>query len=362
MKTRTMIIAVAAGSLLTGAAVAQPNGSYVFTSDDDNIYYLPSGGGTPTSVATFSPAHRLLGIAVGPNNRLFVGNGPIPVMQPVNTTTMVYTVDNWFAGPAVIAPLQNGDPLQNPNHHIYHAPYNGLVVVNNPGTQEPMPNRSEGIFHVNAGTGATTLMYAEQPFGTPYPYYNAGGVISTWQGNPDRFFVTAVEGSGTISPGHTSRTSSIHRLDVNPGTLAATESLVIDLGDTNATGLSFPVSRANGMANIGDSLFISSWDWQAQVGRVIQIDLTPAGAVSNVSVLLDNLPFINDLIYNPYNGKLVIADRSPTPGIWEVNPDGTGLVKILNDGTLPERIAVIPSPSALALLGIGTLVASRRRR
>ena len=139
MKTRTMIIAVAAGSLLTGAAVAQPNGSYVFTSDDDNIYYLPSGGGTPTSVATFSPAHRLLGIAVGPNNRLFVGNGPIPVMQPVNTTTMVYTVDNWFAGPAVIAPLQNGDPLQNPNHHTTTPHTTASWSSTTPARRSPCP-------------------------------------------------------------------------------------------------------------------------------------------------------------------------------------------------------------------------------
>ena len=361
MKTRIALLALLAGSLAS-TANAQANGSYVFTSDDDNIYHLPTGAASPNSVASFAADHRLLGVSVGPNNRLFVGNGPFPIMGPVNTVNMMYTVDNWFAGPAVISPLQSGDPIQNPNHHIFHAPYNGLVTVNNPGTQEPLPNRSEGIYHINAGSGATTLMHQEQPFATPLaaPHYNAGGVVTHWQG--DRFFVTAIEGSPTLSLGHPSRASTLHRLDVNPGTLAATETLVIDLGNTAQTGLAFPISRANGIANVGDTLFLTSHEFSTGIGRIIQVDLTPAGGVAGVSVLVDNLPFINDIVYNPFNNKLAFTDRSANPGIWEVNLDGSGLTKILNDGTLPERLAVIPAPSAIALLGLGTLAAMRRRR
>ena len=360
MKYRIALVALVAGSL-SGLAAAQNGGSYVFTSDDDNIYHLPTGSATANSVAVFPAASRLLGVSVGPNNRLFVGNGPIPVMQPVNTNTMVYTVDNWFGGPASINALQNGDPIQNPNHHIYHAPYNGLVLVNNPGTQEPLPNRSEGIYHVNAGTGATTVMHPEAS-GSNFPFYNAGGAVTAWQGNADRFFVTAVEGSPTISLGHPSRASSLHRLDVNPGTLQATETLIIDLGNTAQTGLAFPVSRANGIANAGNALFLSSYEWSTDTSRIIKVDLTPAGGVAGVSVLLDNLPFINDIVYNPFNNRLALGDRSTDPGIWEVNLDGTGLTKILDGGPLPERLAVIPAPSALALLGLGTLVAARRKR
>jgi hypothetical protein len=361
MKTRTALFALLAGSLATVAA-AQPAGSYVFTSDDDNVYHLPSPGGAANSIATFSGDHRLLGIAVGGNNRLFVGNGPIPVQQPVNTTTMMYTVDNWFGGPAVISPLQNGDPIQNPNHHIFHGPYQGLVTVNNPGTQEPLPNRSEGIYHINGNNGATTLMLQEQPLGTPAPYYNAGGAVTARQGVANTFFVTAVEGSATQSLGHSSRASSLHRLDVNPATLAATESLVIDLGNTAQTGLAFPISRANGIASVGNSLFLTSFEFSTNTGRIIQVDLNPAGGVAGVSVLLDNLAFVNDIVFNPTNGRLAFTDRGADPGIWEVNPDGTGLTKILDGGPLPERLAVLPAPSALALLGVGTLVAARRRR
>lgn len=361
MKIRTAILALAAGSL-AGVAGAQTNGSYVFTSDDDHVYHLPSGAAIANQVATFPAASRLQGVAVGPGNRLFVGNGPFPVQQPVNTVTMMYTVDNWFAGPAVISPLKIGDPIQNPNQHIYHAPYNGVVVVNNPGSQEPLPNRSEGVFHIHGTTGATTQMYAEAPQGTPFPYYNGGGAVTAWQGNADKFFVTGVEGSGTQSLGSLQRASSIHRLDVNPGTLVATESLVVDLGNTGVTGLGFPVSRANGIASVGNSIFISSFEFSTGISRIIQVDVTPAGTLAGVSILLDNLPYINDLIYNPYNGKLVLGDRSTDPGIWEVNTDGTGLTKILDDGPLPDRIAVIPAPGALALLGLGALAGTRRRR
>ena len=370
MQTRTVLMAIVAGGL-TSLAAAQTPGSYVFTGDStgatnaNRVFHLPTGAASPTVVNDFGSAAFLRGIAVGPNNRLFVGNGPFPIMQPVNTTTMMYTVDNWFGMAPTVNALQNGDPIQLPNHHIYHAPYNGLVVVNNPGSQEPLPNRSEGIFHVNGNTGATTLMYAEAPPGSPLPYYNAGGAVTAWQGNADRFFATTISGSATLEPpGGTpgQRASSLHRLDVNPGTLAATETLILDLGNTAQTGFSKPIGRANGIANVGDSLFIMTYDFEDMVSRVFRADLTAGGTVGSFSLLLDNLPFMNDIIYNPFNGKLATTDRSATPGIWEFNPDGTGLVKILNDGTRPDRLAVIPAPSALALLGLGTLVAARRRR
>lgn len=366
MKSKIALIALVAGSL-AGVASAQSNGSYVFTGQSGllgeahSVYHLPTGAASANVVANLNASTRLLGIAVGPSNRLFVGNGPFPVQQPVNTTTMMYTVDNWFGGPASINALQNGDPIQNPNQHIYYAPYNGVVAVNNPGVQEPLPNRSEGIYHIHGTTGATTQMYAEAN-STNFPFYNAGGAITAWQGNANKFFMTAVEGSPTIAPGFTQRASSLHRLDVNPGTLVGTETLLLDMGNTAQTGFAKPIGRANGIANVGNSLFIATYDFEDAVSRVFRADLTAGGTVSSFSLVLDNLPFINDIIYNPYNGKLALGDRSTTPGIWEVNTDGTGLNKILNDGTMPQRLAVIPAPSALALLGVGTLVAARRKR
>ncbi|MEZ6235304.1 MAG: PEP-CTERM sorting domain-containing protein [Phycisphaerales bacterium] len=370
-KTSIALLAAAVAGGLTSLAAAQANGSYVFTGDStgstnaNRVFHLPTGAASPTIVNDFGSSAWLRGIAVGGNNRLFVGNGPFPVMQPVNTTTMMYTVDNWFGMAPTVAPLQNGDPIQLPNQHIFHAPYNGLITVNNPGSQTPLPNRSEGIYHINANTGATTLMFAEPPPGTALPYYNAGGAVTDWDNNADTFFVTAVSGSPTLEPpGGTpgQRASSLHRLDVNPATLAATETLILDLGNTAQTGFSKPIGRANGIANVGDSLFIATFDFEDAVGRVFRADLTPGGTVGSFALVLDNLPFVNDIVYNPYNGKLALSDRSATPGIWEFNPNGTGLTKILDDGTRPDRLAVIPAPSAFALLGLGTLVAARRRR
>ncbi len=360
MKNKIAMIALVAGSL-GGIASAQTNGSYVFTGNENFVYHLPTGAASATQVANLGPATRLLGIAVGPNNRLFVGNGPFPVQQPVNTAAMMYTVDNWFAGPAVTNVLKSGDPIQNPNHHIYHAPYNGLVTINNPGVQEPLPNRSEGIYNINASTGATTLMHAEAP-GTNFPFYNAGGAIAHWSGHANQFFMTAVEGSPTIAPGFTQRASTLHRLDVNPGTLAGTETLLLDMGNTAQTGFSKPIGRANGIANVGDSLFIATFDFEDNVSRVFRADLTPGGTVGSFTLLLNNLPFINDIVYNPFSNKLALGDRSATPGIWEVDVNGANLTKILNDGTLPQRLAVVPAPGALMLLGLGTLVAARRKR
>ena len=95
---------------------------------------------------------------------------------------------------------------------------------------------------------------------------------------------------------------------------------------------------------------------------MMSIPVALSAGVLQVSVLLDNLAFVNDIVYNPHNGRLAFTDRGADPGIWEVNPDGTGLTKILDNGPLPERLAVLPAPSALALLGLSTLVAARRRR
>lgn len=361
MKSKTAMMVMIAGCL-AGAASAQTNGSYVFTGGDQFVYHLPTGAASATQVADIGPGSRILGIGIGPNNRLFVGNGPFPVQQPVNTVPTMYTIDNWFAGPAINTVLHVGDPLQNPNMHIYHGAYNGVIAVNNPGVQEPLPNRAEGIFHINANTGAATQMYGEGSGGTVLPFYNAGGAITHWTGNANRFFMTAVEGSSTIAPGFTQRASTLHRLDVNPGTLAGTETLLLDMGNTAQTGYSKPIGRANGIANVGDSLYIATFDFEDNVSRIFRADLTPAGTVSSFTLMLDNLPFINDIIYNPYNNKLALGDRSATPGIWEVDLNGANLTKILNDGTLPQRLAVVPAPGALMLLGVGTLVAARRKR
>ena len=206
------VIVLAAG--LTGTASAQNAGDIVFHDNDNDVYYLPQGGGPaiPQLITSFNgPNDRLLGFEVGPFNEIYVGNMPNPIENPNNATT--FKITNWFGGPANVDPLAVGGNIQNTTDYLYDNRTTSLLAINNPGSQDPFPNKFEGILGIGANTGATSVVFDQASLGQPpLPRYNNGLDIAKDRINADNFFVTT-QGSEFFYPTDNQplRSSTLHR-------------------------------------------------------------------------------------------------------------------------------------------------------
>ena len=145
-----------------------------------------------------------------------------------------------------------------------------------------------------------------------------------------------------------------------------TEELIVDLGNTAVTGLSEALGQPNSVETVPglNAVFVTANDFVNDIGFIYRVDLDNQGDFAGITEVLSGQFFPGDLTYNKFTGKFLFGDRRVSTGgnIYEVNIDGTGLNSILN-GFIPGGIdVVVPAPGSLALLGLGGLVAARRRR
>lgn len=366
MKNLTALLAVLG---CTGGAFAQSLGYTVVYTDQisDTIGSVSSIGVKTThfdfrSIMSDSEA-RLAWLTEGPDGALYVANGPYPIGNP--STAGIYRVSNLFGTPSV-SQFAGGDPLQNPVGLIYDAPRSQFIAISNAqGTVAQGPR--DGIFGISNPGGTITELFTEGSiFTTPRPRYEAGHHIVR-DSLSGRYIVSCVNG-GADAPVNTDPDgSTLWYFDAATNTV----SLCADLSFTLPGGGS--ITRATGMATIpGDNdLFIA--DTQLGVGqgaiyRVNRDDVT--GAMTSVSLVLGGLTQPEQLLYNPYSGKLIVNERANFSGefgpagvarIFEMNLDGTNIVTIA-ENVHARGLYVIPAPSGLALLGLGGLAAARRRR
>lgn len=366
-KTRmTALAAAAAIAALSGTVAAQSAGDVVFTTDDGGVW-LRTLGGTTTQLAQINdPGVRLADLAFGPDGTLYVNSGPAPVQNP--SQAVVYRIDDPF-GAANVSVLASSDPLQNPVGLVYDPNSGNLLAVNNPGTPG-QPQFYIGLLGINPTTGAVTEVLERDI--SSFPTWNRGSYLSAVPGVAGEFFATAAEGSATIIPPVPgfNRAGSLHRLTVSSDLATASESLIVDLGDTSVTGLSKAITRVTGVTAVdAQTLFVSAFDFDDQAGAIYRVDLdTDGNFVGLQDITSGNVPqtFLpEELEYNPFTGTLLFADRSTSGAsggnILEINLDGTGFSIFANEGRV-RGIAIIPSPAGAALLAMGGLVASRRRR
>lgn len=366
MKTRVLSAAIVAG--VAGVAQAQPGAYTVVYTDQisDTIGAVTHTGATSTLVDFRSfqsdAATRLAWLTPGPDGAFYVANGPSPIGNP--STAGIYRVGNIWGTPSV-STFASGDPLQNPVGITYDAARSQFLTINN--AQGPVAQGAfDGIVGVANPGGGKSVLFTEGPNTGPRPRYEAGHHIipDTTTGN---FIISCVNG-GSFAPVNT---------DPDGSTLwyfnaaSNTVSLLADLSNTLPGGGSITFATGLAMANGDNDLFVADTrlnPGEGGVYRVVRDDVT--GAVTGVNLVLGGLTQPEQLLYNPYNGKLIVNERANytgefgTPGVprlFEMNLDGTD-VTTLATGMHARGLYVVPAPGALALLGLGGLIALRRRR
>ena len=145
-------------------------------------------------------------------------------------------------------------------------------------------------------------------------------------------------------------------MSLNTSTLQATPSLLVDLSNTN---LGTPLTFLGGITSAGNDLYVAD----RRADAVFKITLDGNGDFSSIAQVIGGLNEPENLIFNPFTGKLVIDVRDDlnNPMIVQCNLDGTGL-EVLAAGFHARGFEIVPSPATFALLGLGTVVGARRRR
>lgn len=362
---------ISAAALLTaalgGVAFAQNNGDIIFTSQQADAVKLisgttPTAPGAATLIAANTFGTSLGGITRAGDGNYYIVDGNFPVPNP--STAGVRRINNPFSGAATLSTFVQGDPLQYGVGVAYSANTNSLITVNNPFGPVSQ-GIADGIYNVPLNNpSAVTQIFAEPPISTPQPRYQAGMYIVQDPNSNDFFVVTENGGTGTVgtNPQDDLFPGALWRVRYNGGTnsYAVDATPVVDFG-APFTGLGFNINGPRGIAAVpGTSdLFVTDlWG-----GTVYKITLDGSGNYSSIALVLSGLDQPESIIYNEYTGKLVIDERGNLTNsrISTFNLDGSGFT-VLYTGEHARGFAIVPAPSAVALLGMGGMVLARRRR
>lgn len=371
---------------LTGAAAsssAQDIGDLIFTTNDrdggqDTISFLDYSSLSSSTFFSFpagpeSTQRLTAGIAMGPSGEFYVGNTPFPVTDP--STASILRVDNMFnAGTRTVATFASSDPIQQIGGMAYDPVTNNLLFANNPGS-EPVPNRVEAILGVDLNNPANISTVRAQP-PTPDPRPRDFGYLGVTADilRPGNYYVGTADGGVDTNQNSNIPNNEgglINRMVMNnpADPTDISYELLVDLS-ASVTGLPDTLELIRGIAPASNgNLYVA----ENQTRSIYEIVLDGNGDYQSISKLLD-LDTANGgtrfqpsgIIYNEFTGKLNFIEQNIDSGdlarrIVELNLDGTGYTTLLND-TDAAALFAVPAPSAMALLGLGGLAATRRRR
>ncbi len=355
MTARNSIIALAAIAGTACAANAQI-AQVVFTdrlTGDVNLLDT-SNPGSFNTLTSFGANARIAEITKGPQGAWFVTSAPFPIQDP--STASVRRIDDLFGTP-VQSTVASSDPMQDPVGIKWDRRLNRLLVVDNQDDNLTQPQFA-GVLGVGLG-GSVDVIYQDDD-SQPAPRFQAGTRLAKVPNSNDWYATSTFGGAVGGGPGG----SQIYTLSVNPNTLQGSMDLLVDLSDTSVTGLGESLSGTRGVTvdpNTGN-LYVVDF----RTDGLYEITVDGNGDFAGISQLLSGLNDPVDIIYNEFDGNLIFSDTdqssvSPNPKIWSVNLDGTGLTELAS-GVSARGLALVPAPSTLGLLGLGTLVAARRRR
>ena len=346
---------------LAGLAVsASAQNFLVFTDrNDDTVKTLEFGSNAITTRFTDTNADSRLGSIVRLGGDYYIANGPFLPTTP--NAAGVARLSNLFNSPS-LGFIAQGDPYANPAGMIFDNNTNRLWLANNFFTETP--NKVPGIFNVDPGTGSTNVAYQQPlpPSTPPAPDRLTGVAQDPTSNNLLAISInggTFVDPDTSLSPPDRRFGSQLYRLAIDPVTLDATPSLIVDFSDTSVTGLAAPITFGRDIFTIPTTGEVVITDGN---GAIYGITLDGAGDFQSIRTIIDGLAAERPggAAYNPFNNTIVFStvfDQS----IWEVNLDGTGL-SLLATGVAPGGFAFVPAPASVALLGLGGLAATRRRR
>lgn len=380
---KNAVIASIVVASLAGSAFAASNGDIVFTNQNNNsisVLENPGGSNTVTALVTLpgpgfgvsGAQWRPSGITADGNGRYYFGNDAFTVINPGVSGTRnnngVYSIDGLFSGAPAVNLFTNA---QFPQDVDFDAGAGSLQWVQNPFrffAGEPV---DDGLYGSPIVGPATTQFFAENTSGTR-PYYEAG-VFMTKDPNSNDFFVTALNGG--VDPGFSdARPSTIWRYSPNYSNPAlSTMTLIKDL--STDPSISNPIRWARGITTVPGTRDIYFTNTNANFdgfpgadAGVYKITLNPDGTFGTLTFVA--AVFQPEAIeFNPFTNKLVISQfndlnnngQADDGVISQINLDGSGY-EILASGVHARDFHIIPTPGALALAGVGGLLALRRRR
>lgn len=352
MNTSKLTWAAAALMVVSGSAIAQDS-EFLFTNRDDPGIDAYIGGVQSRIIDVTNPGAFLAGIVqVGSS---FYFNDGAANFDPTLTSGL-FRLDNAFSAPS-ITPVATGMPIENPIGLQWDAGRGNFITVNNPFT--PQPDSFEGILGITPGGSVTEVF--EQDLSIPRPRYQGASRLAR-EAFDDSYLVTSPNGSGAVvGPGELGTASAIYRIDID-GSLQGTSSLVVDLGDTSATGLADPLLSTAGIAVNPNNGLVYLTDRAA--GAIYEMTLDGSGAFQSIRVLLDGLSAPEEIQYDPFNDRLVFDENisdTDLGRISQVELDGSGL-SVLVENVETRGIVIVPAPASLSLLALGGLAAIRRRR
>ncbi len=354
--TKTGLLASLALVGLAGPALAQNPGDIVFTDFTNDRIGLISGGTVSTLVDLSGGSTRLGGIARGPDGAYYFGDGPYFISNP--STARIIRVGDLFGVPQV-STFVSSDPIQNPGGMVYDQQSSRFLAVNNPFGPIAQTSR-DGILGIPANGVGVHMAFNEPPLGNPRPRYEAGFYMTRDQHSND-YFVTALNGGAFAGTGGDDDGSTLWRASVVPGSPELMMTLVYDF--SNAP-FAVPLTQVRGVTSVPGTNDLYLTDWER--GAIYRMTLDNAGQFQSLALVRGGLLNPEAIVYNAFTNRLIVDQSDEMGGflnaaIFEVSLDGTQQVQLAS-GFHARDFYVVPTPGTLALLGVGGLVALRRRR
>lgn len=383
MMTRLATLIVVTGLAAT-SAVAQNDGDILFTSHGlqrsngtlpDFIGLIQPGAGTFDNlyqVPASDTTSRLSGIGRTGSGTYVFGNQPFP---GVANSGNVFTVNNLFSGSGTRNNLTSGGMANSPQEFEYHAPSNSIIVLNNPAGNQPPTNPTDGVSAINLGTMAASQIFAEPTSGDPR--YNAGVDIVADPTRDNSYYVLTFNRG--IDGGFSDEApSTLHRMTVNNDLSSVSMDLLQDFS-TSVVGAANAITRATSIAvdpTSGDVLVTANAGSAER--KIVRVGIDGAGNSTGVSLFADleayqnnlgiGLGGVEEIEWDSFNNRWLlvedIAGNNAPSRITTLGADGSmsGYGVLFDGGFAIRDIQVVPTPGALAVLGLGGLAATRRRR
>lgn len=213
----------------------------------------------------------------------------------------------------------------------------------------------DGILGYHLVSGAMTEVFVQPSKNDPPPAYRQGARIINDPSGAGDFIATSLNGGAFDSGGgDLNKGSTLWRINVDGG-LNSSASLLVDLSFVTGT----PITFVRGVtAGPSGELYITDGGTET----LYRIDLDGSGDFAGISpvVSIAGGSGMLDLIYHPGSDKLFFS-TSLSDELYSVNLDGSGLSLIASNFEA-RNFYLVPAPGSLALLGLGSLVAMRRRR
>jgi len=248
-------------------------------------------------------------------------------------------------------------------------------VLNNPAGNQPPTNPTDGVSAINLGTMTASQIFAEPTTGDPR--YNAGVDIVADPTRANSYYVLTFN-RGVDGGFSDEAPSTLHRMSVNNDLSSVTMDLIQDFS-VSEVGAANAITRATSIAvdpTSGDVLVTANAGPAER--KIVRVGIDAMGDSTGVSLFADigayqtNLGIgsggVEEIEWDSFNNRWLLVEdlalnNSPSR-ITTLGADGSmaGYGVLFDGGFAIRDIQVVPTPGALAVMGLGGLAAIRRRR